>query len=127
MWPPANCKQQFYAVYLNVSAENADHMVSSAKAAGKSAPLLSAGGGSLLTKRHQKRALYGSGAVNLSSGRASRRAFCACAFGPQRLCYFITSAEKPLQRAFLMFHPLKGTLQQTLAELRTGNCSFHRR
>lgn len=53
--------------------------------------------------------------------------FCVCAFGPQRCCYFITSAEKPLQSAFLMFHPLKGTLQQTLAELRTGNSSFHRR
>lgn len=50
MWPLANYKQTFYTVYLNVSAENvsqreADHTVSSAKAAAKSALLLSAGGG----------------------------------------------------------------------------------
>lgn len=76
MWPLANYKQPFYTVYLNVSAGNgsqreADHMVSSAKAAGKGTMLLSAAGGILLTKRHQKRALYYSDAANSSSGRAS--------------------------------------------------------
>lgn len=98
-------------------------MVSSAKAL----CILSGGGEILLTKRHQKRALYDSGAVNLSSGRASWRAFCLCAFRPQKLCYFITSAENALQRAFLMFCPLKATLQQMLSELGSRDSSFHHR
>lgn len=53
--------------------------------------------------------------------------FRVCAFAPQRLCYFITSAEKPLQRAFLMFQALKGTPPQTLAQLRTGGSGSRRR
>lgn len=132
MWPLANYKQTFYTVYLNVSAENvsqreADHTVSSAKAAAKSALLLSAGGGLYWLKGTRRGHFITVVQLIRPVEGHPEGLFCVCAFGPQRCCYFITSAEKPLQSAFLMFHPLKGTLQQTLAELRTGNSSFHRR
>lgn len=52
--------------------------------------------------------------------------FCVGAFGPQRLCCFITSAEKALQRAFVTFPPLTplGTkrCQNSVAELECFKC-----